>query len=549
MAESTFQELSLEAAKNFLHSVVVVDDEAYLDKAALNEPKKAIKPGRGVSRKSDSEKTEAARVKNSLNAKELIDKFAYDGLVCAVLKPTSKNEGIKTKVDRATQRADIVILDWKLNESYGDRTLDIIKTILSSDAQEKDRIRLIAIYTGESDLVDISEKIEKQLTDIYKGNVKVSDDKYSIDAKPTRIVLYAKSSTGLPPEHISRVIDTKDLPSTIISEFSSFYSGLLGNTALAALGEIRAITHRILGKFSSDLDEAYLNHRALSNPSDEAEGHVIPLISDEIQDALEGREVHRFLSEKAIKAWLNNKDIKPSVLAPKMGPDVNQAHALERLLRVLQKGVNGTVAEEDGKYNDQWFSKINKLKKGKAENLRSLVTKCFFAKPEDAERADKDFAILTAVRTRYETPPPQMKLGVLLNIGDGNKFFLCIQPLCDSVRLPHDGRDFVFLNVTESKTPDIIVRDSNNNIHELAVDYSPYNSIHMRFKPQRNSGIVVAKENNGSWIFSDSSGKNSMHWMADLKQAHAQRIANHYAAQISRVGLTESEWLRRGAKG
>jgi hypothetical protein len=34
-------------------------------------------------------------------------------------------------------------------------------------------------------------------------------------------------------------------------------------------------------------------------------------------------------------------------------------------------------------------------------------------------------------------------------------------------------------------------------------------------------------------------------WILDLKDAHAQRIANTYAAKLSRVGLDESEWLRR----
>jgi hypothetical protein len=36
-------------------------------------------------------------------------------------------------------------------------------------------------------------------------------------------------------------------------------------------------------------------------------------------------------------------------------------------------------------------------------------------------------------------------------------------------------------------------------------------------------------------------------WILDLKEAHAQRIANLYAARLSRVGLDESEWLRRWA--
>ncbi|MFT5250534.1 MAG: hypothetical protein ACI93P_002276 [bacterium] len=34
-------------------------------------------------------------------------------------------------------------------------------------------------------------------------------------------------------------------------------------------------------------------------------------------------------------------------------------------------------------------------------------------------------------------------------------------------------------------------------------------------------------------------------WILDLKDWHAQRIVTDYAATLSRVGLNESEWLRK----
>jgi hypothetical protein len=34
-------------------------------------------------------------------------------------------------------------------------------------------------------------------------------------------------------------------------------------------------------------------------------------------------------------------------------------------------------------------------------------------------------------------------------------------------------------------------------------------------------------------------------WLCDLKSNHAQRIVNDFSAYLSRVGLDESEWLRR----
>lgn len=39
--------------------------------------------------------------------------------------------------------------------------------------------------------------------------------------------------------------------------------------------------------------------------------------------------------------------------------------------------------------------------------------------------------------------------------------------------------------------------------------------------------------------------KRSYKWILDLNDSHAQRIVNEYSANLSRVGLDESEWLRK----
>ena len=56
-----------------------------------------------------------------------------------------------------------------------------------------------------------------------------------------------------------------------------------------------------------------------------------------------------------------------------------------------------------------------------------------------------------------------------------------------------------------------------------------------------NASLV--KEENGSFVFI-SSHNEKYRWIVDIKNMHAQRIVNNYCAQLSRVGLNESEWLR-----
>ncbi len=47
--------------------------------------------------------------------------------------------------------------------------------------------------------------------------------------------------------------------------------------------------------------------------------------------------------------------------------------------------------------------------------------------------------------------------------------------------------------------------------------------------------------------FIDTS-KNAYKWVAQLKPKHAQQAVEQFARELSRVGLTESEWLRLKSK-
>lgn len=55
---------------------------------------------------------------------------------------------------------------------------------------------------------------------------------------------------------------------------------------------------------------------------------------------------------------------------------------------------------------------------------------------------------------------------------------------------------------------------------------------------------VVARGDNGRpHFFTDISGIN-YRWVDQLKNNHAQRAVERLASDLSRVGLTESEWFR-----
>jgi hypothetical protein len=558
-ANKTFKEISRQVAEDFLHSVVVVDDQAYLH--ASESAGILMSPGRSRGRRADAppivEEAPAAddqlrRRRQDLNAKSLIDSFANVGLVCAVLRPQAGDGGkrsLEARTDKATQRADIVILDWRIrdDEEPGTTTLNLINTILESD--DRDRLRLIAVYTGEPDLPKIADRIGEFLEERQAGQVTRSD--FGFTAGAVRISLYAKSGGRGVGDVTSRTFSEDKLPQQLISEFSGATTGLLSNVALKSLGALRDNTHRLITKFSNELDAPYLAHRALMVPPEEAEQHPIPLLSSELQDVLEDREVSSLVSPDVIQAWLSSQMGAGLVFDGKFdgmtAEDVRSA-----LVDLIEKGLDGETSSEN---HESWKILIDLLKDTTSRENLSRVTDLLT--PEEVEGRERDmaFALLTAVRSRYDAPNPILTLGTIVveESPDGPKYLCCIQPPCDSIRLPWKTRAFPFLRMVDAATSaaqdfDVVVRDGAE-LKALRLDLHPYQSRLINFKPRNKAQreIRAAREGN-EWVFQRGPEESRLRWVADLKPAQAQRVANMYGATIARVGLTESEWLRRMAK-
>jgi hypothetical protein len=67
------------------------------------------------------------------------------------------------------------------------------------------------------------------------------------------------------------------------------------------------------------------------------------------------------------------------------------------------------------------------------------------------------------------------------------------------------------------------------------------------FDPAENLEVILGRIQNANVIFTAANGV-TFKWIAELKFEHIQRIVINYALQLARVGLDESEWLRRWAK-
>lgn len=531
---STFHEMSVDAIKGFLNSVVVVDDRAF-EVDSEEEPKFLARPSRGMLAKSETE-SPAEKKSHLLDAKVITKAFAEQGLICSVLEPSGPDE-IPSIVHPAADSADILVLDWQLlEEERGDEeklhSIQILEEVLKKDAGN--RRRFICVYTGEKGLDGIAKKVNNCLSKYGKV---AKHDKLFFSQGSTTVTIYAKQETKVIDEYKNRVVHEKDLPKKLVDEFSEVTRGLLPNALLVGLSAIRRNTHKLISKFSERLDRPFVSHRVFSGPVEDVENHITPLIASEVQSIIEQSDISEQLNAKAITAWIQS-DINGGFekgLIPKCSN--------EQLLRIIKHYVNnGAEVEPKGDLN---FSNVHELLTGNTAKKKAKFTRLLGAK--DPEKQEQEFAVLTSLVTSYEERLPTLRPGTIIT--DGGDYYLCIMPACDCLRISKEGRSFPFLKMQNHKDGRAFYVKEKNGFIPLRLSLKAYDLRYFDFKPLVDQGEIVAKLNpsNGERRFL-TKGKppTALDWVAELKPAHAQNVINAFAAQLARVGLTESEWLRRG---
>lgn len=549
-----FVESSRKIAEKFLQTVVVVDDKAFL--SSEDRPHGDLRsPGRGTKMDIEDKPELADRTpaidSHELNAKELVDRFAEKGLVCAVIRAEDGSESLSPETVAVSKRADIVVLDWVIGNERGTKTLELIKGITGDDVDQSStgRVRLIAIYTGENDLLKIIDVVEKDLKESYSVT-RIND--FTLTWGASRIAVYAKEDVSVPDQLKNRVIPISKLPNTLINEFSEMTMGLLSNFALASFTAIRDNTHRVLAKFPSYLDAPYLAHRSLIDPPEEAESHVLPLFVSEIESVLNDTKVADQVSLPTIEHWFNCSDMSPVDLHRRM-KFRSKKTAHDAMMDLVKRGIRKETASSSC---HSWKKVLHRFKSEADKECLSDLTAILTMDGRPGEQSDRELALLMSVNTRYSSPPPALTLGTIVaeDIGERTSYFVCIQPRCDSVRLTAK-RYFPFLKFTVASNSDAkdfgyIIRDKKQTV-ELRLKIRPHEAQQILFKPKSQEKEILAVKGGSDWVFSSKGsggGARQFRWVADLKPAHAQRIANEFAHEISRVGLTESEWLRRKAK-
>jgi hypothetical protein len=527
-----FMQLSEEVAKKFLHTIVVVDDEATFEKKSTSPKVIRTPPRRGRDKDNGSSPDDEPKrgTQHSLNAKEVIDNFASKGIVCSILKPEKESDWDLFK--SVAKRTDVFIIDWEINNDGGDTAVQIIDDIINSDTTQEPRLRLLIIYTGETDVDIISSKIQTKLKELFGDNFKVTDNEATFTRGHLRIGIYLKNDIGIAPKFDERVIHEKDLSRIVSSEFSKITAGLISNVALESISILRDNTHLILGKLGPQIDPPYLTHRVWVDNPDDAMDYAVEIINSEFRSVLENHEVRHKVDSGVIKKWLEFKN--PDNKFVIHGPNSQKEFDLDEIEKLIEKGIEHYRKEKKCNIGKNWYKSFTK-------------TFCF-GDDDDDNVLDNKFAILT---TNF---CPFLTQGTILKSESSNasvNYWLCIQPRCDCVRID-EKRDFYFLPLNDLEKEDdefdIVIPGEDEAFVKLKIGFQTYNGKAFEFQvPNSDEKVIKAEPQEESFVFKTHDGKKFT-WIAEMKYEQIQRVAHEFASRLSRVGLNEYEWLRLWAK-
>ncbi|WP_376749705.1 MULTISPECIES: response regulator receiver domain [Pantoea] len=553
MTSSTdFHKISEDCVRRFLHSVVAVDDNMSFgagsdtfptddDIDALvdpdDEPTKIITPL--AHREVESTKSKSKIKNHPFDYQALAEAFAKDGIACCGLLAKSFDVEERDIITASSRKADITILDWDMQSDSGQFAIEIIKSIITSDVNSGGRLRLLSIYTGENVDVVIT-KLNNELKKKYNSIIKNNDSIFIEDNHALEqwcIVV------------ISKDIYEKDLPNVLIKKFTSLTAGLLSNAALSCISEIREKTHSILTRYNNKLDTAYVSHilnlitsRELRPYAYEnAHDYAVDLISEEIRSTLQiSEKLKKSLSKETLSHWpvfhYKRNNCKDFLLTGKKQKELS----VENLSAILSA---------DSLVETQ--SAIERASLGKKEYLS-----------QDGEEDKKLMQLcsleITRRNLRYHSniDNVSLKQGTLL-LDNDNMVYLCIQPLCDSVRL-HEKANFLFIKGTiDENNYNLLIEDADSGFFKIKMPAKASNIVSFAFLVEPGKGVVIGRKHDTEYLnqisssplfITDAPPSKLLKWIGEIKTSHAQKITTDIVGNLSRIGLDQHEWLRVKSK-
>lgn len=546
----TFWDISKQVVEGFIQSVVAVDDRMQfntrpiIDVATeLDEPEADVF---GTTNESINRRRLAADLQHNLYYQDLSSAFASKGIVCSGFKPAGDSRATISSIVASSKNADVTILDWQMDDAQMAGTLATaaINEIIASDITEGGRLRLITIYTADN-LLPVLESLGHSLNQrgavIENEHICFRDDVL----KFCKIEVISKEKTEL------------ELTEHVVTSLTHLTAGLLSNAALSAITDLRNRTHNILYKFNKNLDPAYLSHvlGLISSPDMREQAHevafdyAVEILSEEIKSELQiSKIVKKSLARDTLRLWPEyvNHSNNNEYFALKIGRSNPVKFGSARMSSLLtissEQQLQQALGEDPALGLDERRLPLDVFKK---ENIELSVNN------ETAATHHLELSAIQCVRRDLKTNgshTPVMKQGTIVK--DGQEYYVCIQPLCDSVRLKNTT-NFTFLRISKvnaGKPFSHVVRANGSAEHlRLCIQPSSKKINVFNFSPCTDMKVIKATFEQHKLVFHEKGSGRNFEWCGELKQAVAQEIVNSVSASLARVGFDSFEWLRMKA--
>ena len=259
-----------------------------------------------------------------------------------------------SEIFRLCERADAAILDWDLFNDDGRSILPLITGLVSqSSTTVPHHVRLCAVYTAKPDLEKVTSQIYDQLNKV--GLAVEVNEEMKLTAGSSRIIVLGKPATMRSIEQRDKAeVAESDLADRIIKEFAAMHEGILPSVALHGMAAVRSNTKRILDKFHSDMDGAFLVHRGLLLPVDDPFEQLPELLVEETLAVMNDQRIPLEDIDKLCKETIDAADIKLT-LNNKRNKKKYVPGEVAKVL--LKQGVESVKADFDPANNKRWIEK------------------------------------------------------------------------------------------------------------------------------------------------------------------------------------------------
>ena len=278
------------AIGDYFRTALLIDDRVEPDYRALEElgidqaPALPSEPESGL-------EAPSAEGEKPVHPSSLVSAFLAEGVVCSVLEPSGDGVDLVETALRGARIADLLILDWLL---FGNAsaTMDAIREIAD---QNKSRLRVIVVFTGEQSLSDVAVRLEEDLgfeiADAEGVDDEAADDEaangFVLRRGNTVVLVFGKPGPPLTDGEDRRQPSSyRQLPGMIRDDLEMVFKGLMPELAFRGINTLRESTPRILATFNSDLDGAALVHRALLPEPADAGPQFVRLLASDFEQAL-----------------------------------------------------------------------------------------------------------------------------------------------------------------------------------------------------------------------------------------------------------------------